>query len=127
MKRIGYLLLAVSSLCVFSHAATRPHYGRTLRVALRAAPPSLEPVQALAPAAPELLSVMFDNLVALDSQAHPQPSLALSWHAETGNRRWQFLLRKGVAFHDGSPLTPDAAASALRAANPSWQVSATDD
>lgn len=127
MKRIGCLLLAVSSLCVLSHAATRPHYGRTLRVALRAAPASLEPVQSLAPVAPELSSLLFDNLVALDSQAHAQPSLALSWHAEIGNRRWQFLLRKGVAFHDGSPLTPDAAASALRAANPSWQVSATDE
>jgi peptide/nickel transport system substrate-binding protein len=129
MKRTAYLLLVVSSLwwSAFSHAATRPHYGRTLRVALRAAPASLEPVPSLALLAPELSNLIFENLVALDSQAHPQPGLSLSWHAESGNRRWQFVVRKGVTFHDGSAFTPDAAASALRAANPSWQVSSTDD
>ena len=129
MRRTGYLFLVVSSLwCAdLSHAATRPRYGRTLHVALRAAPTSLEVVQSLAPAAPELTDLLFDKLVTLDAQAHPLPQLATSWHAEQGNRRWQFVIRPGVTFHDGTPLTSDTVASALRAANPSWQVSASDD
>jgi peptide/nickel transport system substrate-binding protein len=36
-------------------------------------------------------------------------------------------LRHGVKFHDGSPLTPEAAAAALRAANPDWAVSVAGD
>jgi peptide/nickel transport system substrate-binding protein len=129
MRRTGYLFLVVSSLCLttLSQAATRPHYGRTLHVALRAAPNSLEPVQSLAPIAPELSDLVFDTLVSLDAQARPQPELALSWNAEAGNRRWQFVLRTGVKFHDGTALSSEIVAAALRAANPSWQVSAADD
>jgi peptide/nickel transport system substrate-binding protein len=127
MKRIAFLFLAVSSLCLNADAATRPHYGRTLRVSLLARPTSLEPIQSLAPTAPQLAELIFDTLVSLDQQARPQPQLAISWSAEEGNRRWQINLRPGVMFHDGSPLTPEVVASSLRAANPSWQVSATGD
>ena len=112
---------------MLSHAATRPRYGRMLHVALRAAPTSLEPVQSLSAVAPELIDLLFDKLIILDSQGRPVTQLATSWHAEQGNRRWQFAIRSGVTFHDGTPLTPDAVASALRAANPSWQVSASND
>ncbi len=129
MRRTGYLFLAVSSLfwAVLSHAATRPHYGRTLHVALRAAPTSLEPVQSLSAVAPDLSDLLFDKLITLDAQGRPVAQLATSWHAEQGNRRWQLAIRSGVTFHDGAPLTPDVVSSALRAANPSWQVSASDD
>ena len=73
MRRTGYLFLAVSSLfwAVLSHAATRPHYGRTLHVALRAAPTSLEPVQSLSAVAPDLSDLLFDKLITLDAQRVP--------------------------------------------------------
>ena len=108
MKRIGFLFLAVSSLLSNAHAATRPHYGRALRVMMRTAPASLEPIQSLAPSAPQIAGLIFDTLVVLDAQARPQPALALSWSAESGNRRWQFPVRPGVTFHDGPPLCADA-------------------
>lgn len=127
MKRIALLFLAVSSLCLNADAATRPRYGRTLRVATLAKPSSLEPIQSLAPAAPQLTGLIFDTLVSLDQQGRPQPQLATSWTAEGGNRRWQIALRPGVTFHDGTPLTPDVVAASLRAAIPSWQVSASAD
>ena len=125
MKRIAFLFLAVSSFCLNAHAATRPRYGRTLRVAMRAAPASLEPIQSLAPAALQVAGLIFDTLVILDAQAHPQPQLAVKWSAESGNRRWQFTIRPGVTFHDGTQLDADIAAASLRAANPSWQVSSS--
>jgi len=44
-----------------------------------------------------------------------------------GDQRWQFRIRRDVKFHDGTPLSAEIAAASLRAANPSWNVSADAD
>ncbi len=44
-----------------------------------------------------------------------------------GGQRGQLRIRRGVKFNDGTPLTPEIAASSLRAANPSWNVAADAD
>ena len=43
-----------------------------------------------------------------------QARLAVSWQQDAQSKRWQFRLREGVKFSDGSPLTPEAAALALQ-------------
>ncbi len=128
MRRIALLLLVASS--VLGAAATRPHYGGTLRIALRSAPVSLDPATANpydSVAARNLWHLIFDRLVTLDDRGYPQPSLAVSWQAEPGSQRWRFNLRKGVMCHDGSSLTSDIVAASLRAANPNWKVFPTGD
>ena len=127
MRRFALPLLAASSLLlvVAASAATRPHYGGTLRVALRAAPASLDPAdpsQADALARGNISRLMFDTLVTLDDRGRPHPSLATSWEAEPGNQRWHVYLRRDLSFHDGTALTSDAVAASLRAANPNWKV-----
>ena len=63
----------------------------------------------------------------LDDRGKLQPALASSWQAAPGNQRWQFWLRSDVKFHDGSPLTAESVAAALRSANPDWNVSPAGD
>jgi MarR-like DNA-binding transcriptional regulator SgrR of sgrS sRNA len=70
---------------------------------------------------------MFETLVTMDDRGRLRPALATSWQAAPGNQRWQFWVRRGVKFHDGSPLTAEAVAAALRAANPDWSVSPSSD
>jgi len=53
-----------------------------------------------------LLHNMFERLLTRDKNYELQPSLALSWTAQTPTRM-RFVLRKGVVFHDGSPFTAD--------------------
>jgi peptide/nickel transport system substrate-binding protein len=65
---------------------------------------------------------MFDTLVTSDENGRLQPSLATSWQVAPAKQRWQFRLRRGVKFHDGTPLTAEIAAASLRNANPSWTV-----
>jgi peptide/nickel transport system substrate-binding protein len=125
MRLSGWQLLAVSSvlLSTLVVAETRPQYGATLRTATRIAPMSLDPAaQPDSVAQRNLSRLMFDTLVTMDSRGRLQPALAKSWQAAPGNQRWQFWIRRGVKFHDGSPLTPEAVAAALRAANPEWSV-----
>ncbi len=105
-------------------AATRPHYGGTLRIEMRAAPVAIDPAQA---DAARLTPLLFDTLVVLDDSGAPQPSLARGWQSLNAGKRWQLPLRPDVKLADGTPLTPAKVAASLAAANPSWRVSAQDD
>jgi peptide/nickel transport system substrate-binding protein len=132
MKHSGWQWFAVSSLLLGAWAAaeTRPQYGGTLHVTTHIAASSLDPSDNSQPdsiARRNLLRLMFDTLVTVDDRGRVQPALAASWRAEPGNQRWQFWLRRGTRFHDDSPLTPQAVAACLRAANPDWKVLASTD
>jgi peptide/nickel transport system substrate-binding protein len=49
---------------------------------------------------------VFDALVHFDKDDNLQPGLAESWKA-INETTWEFKLRRGVRFHDGSELTAD--------------------
>jgi ABC-type transport system substrate-binding protein len=116
-----------------ARAATRPQYGGAVRVAMRATPASLDPVDIVHqpdsdPFARRSLSMlMFDTLVISDANGRVQPWLAESWQGTQGNQRWQLRIRRGVKFHDGTILSAELAAASLRTANPQWNVSAEGD
>jgi ABC-type transport system substrate-binding protein len=61
----------------------------------------------------ELTPLVFDRLVSFSESGQPQPALAASWRHDSDFKRWEFRLRPGVKFHDGTPLTPELAAAAL--------------
>ena len=107
----------------------RPRYGGTLRLVTRIAPVSLDPVagQGESIAWRSISRLIFDSLTILDDRGQLRPGLALSWEAEPGNQRWQFQVRSGVTFSDGTPVTPGAVAASLRAANPRWKVFAAGE
>lgn len=135
MRRIVYLLLATISLLGAAtrgaSAETRPHYGGTLRVMLQSTPSGLD----LAPNATpteywdmaRTLSLIGDTLVRIDAQGRPEPALAVAWQSDASATHWQFTLRPGVKFHDGSPATPAAVAQILGALHSGWIVHATVD
>ena len=136
MRLFDWRSLVVSSVMVGALAAnaeTRPQYGGVLHVAMRAAPTSLDPADTTQPesfARRSLTLVMFDTLVTIDEN-RVQPALATSWQTlqgnQQGNQHWQFRIRGGVKFHDGTALSAETVAASLRAANPSWNVSADAD
>jgi ABC-type transport system substrate-binding protein len=133
MKRFDWQWLVVSSMigwALAANAETRPQYGGTVRVAMRAAPMSLDPADRTQPDAVARHSVtmlMFDTLVTMDESGRIQPSLATSWQGSPGNQRWQFRLRRGVKFQDGTPMSAEIAATSIREANPTWNVTADAD
>ncbi|MGD0413909.1 MAG: ABC transporter substrate-binding protein [Terriglobales bacterium] len=112
-------------------AATRPHYGGTLRVMLQSAPDALDLPANATPTdywdIARTLSLVGDTLVTLDAQARPQPALAVAWQSDPAARHWQFTLRRGVKFHDGSAASPAAIAQILRALHSNWNVRASAD
>jgi ABC-type transport system substrate-binding protein len=114
-------------------ASTSPHFGGILRVQISERVMTVDPRQwpseSLRAAATErLASLVFDRLVRFDDHGIAQPALAVSWQNDSQAKRWQFRLREGAKFADGSPLTPEAAALALQQLlGNSFDVSATSD
>jgi ABC-type transport system substrate-binding protein len=113
------LLLAGFALHRGADASRRPSYGGTLHIEMAGRVLSTDPRQwptdsRRVAAAERVESLVFDRLVRLDESGQPQPALAISWQHDMPSKRWQFRLREGVKFTDGSPLTPEAAALALQ-------------
>ena len=110
LRSIGILLL-IAFLALSAHARTRPHYGGTLRVETAG-----DPWQRPGGTARRLV---LDGLTRADASGSAQPALAVEWNSENQEHRWQFKLRPGVHFHDGSPLTSIAVVASLNTACPS--------
>ena len=121
------VISSVAALAGGTAAAVRPHYGGTVRVVLRAAPVTLDPARLSMAQDNHILGLVFEGLTRFDSHGRLQPQLATRWQADSQNQRWQFWVRPGVNFQDGTPLTADEVAASLHAANPAWTVSASGD
>lgn len=123
MKLIVLRSVALSSALLgavyCAQAATSPRYGGTLRIELRQSIINFDPRE-WQPGAPDsatdekLAALVFDRLVALDNYGRVQPQLAMEWSHDPTFKRWQFTIRPGVKFSDGSPLTPADVAAALQ-------------
>jgi ABC-type transport system substrate-binding protein len=111
---VATVFLVASAIC-----AARPQYGGVLRVELRASSVTLNP-RRWKPGSPEyatnqhLAELIFDRLVLLDNYGRFQPQLATEWSHDGSAKRWQFTLRQGVKFSDGSLLVPGDVVAALQ-------------
>jgi peptide/nickel transport system substrate-binding protein len=115
MWRTAWPLLAIVSLAAVSapvRSETRPRYGGTLMLELHDVLTLTDPRDWPAP----LVGLVYDRLVHLDDLGRPQPGLASAWTHDPENRRWQFTIRSGAKFQDGSLIT----AAAVRANLKSW-------
>lgn len=77
-----------------------------LRIGLSAEPGSLDPQYDNFPANNQIALHIFEALVAQDEHQLLRPALAVSWRT-LDERTWEFTLRDGVRFHDGSSFSAD--------------------
>ncbi len=97
--------------------AAAPAAAQNLRIGMQAPPSTLDPHWLLNLANTGALRNMYDALVRRDAAMAIQPALAESWRV-VDDTTWEFKLRPGVTFHDGSPLTSaDIAATFRRVPN----------
>ncbi|MGG5891007.1 ABC transporter substrate-binding protein [Falsiroseomonas sp. HC035] len=102
-------LLAACALLLSLHplgASPRAQAAPELRIAVEADITSTDPhFHNLAPNK-AVAAHFFDPLILQDAQQRLQPGLAVSWRA-IDDTTWEFKLRQGVTWHDGSPFTAD--------------------
>lgn len=79
---------------------------REVRLGLAGLDPVADPVLALDGAGPLIARQVFDTLVAYrEDSTDVEPALATRWTVSRDGLTWTFVLRDGVRFHDGTPLT----------------------
>lgn len=109
MLRQAAISLLVLSVSLPALPRTRAHYGGTLRVAIEGDPSALNATQGSSLAR----RLIFDGLTRVSADGTVQPALAVRWASENNDHRWQFWMRPGVHFQDGSALTSAVVESSL--------------
>ena len=99
--RTAGVLLAAALMAIVLPAAAQE-----LRIGLKSEPSSLDPQYHNIGANNQIASHLFDPLVAKDDKQLPIPGLATSWKP-ISDTAWEFKLRPGVTFHDGSAFTAE--------------------
>jgi len=79
---------------------------QTLTVGVRAGPDSIDPHWSTLGSQTETLRHIFDTLIGVDENLQLKPALATSWKP-VADDVWEFKIREGVKFHDGSELTAE--------------------
>ncbi|MFV3130801.1 ABC transporter substrate-binding protein [Niveispirillum sp. KHB5.9] len=79
---------------------------QTVTIAVQAEPSSVDPHFSATGVNQELAAHVFDTLIARDATLALVPGLATAWR-RVDAVTWEFDLRDGVRFHDGSPFTAD--------------------
>ncbi len=97
---LRHLLLACIAACAMSAQAS------ALRIGLAADVTSLDPQYINIAPNNEVAWHLFDALTHVDADTRLIPGLATSWRAIDATT-WEFKLRRGVKFHDGSDFTAE--------------------
>jgi peptide/nickel transport system substrate-binding protein len=104
MRRPFVSRLALATICASVLAGAAD--AQTLMIGVRAGPESIDPDYTGVGTHAEALKHVFDTLVWAGDQLQLEPALAESWRT-IDNTTWEFKLRRGVKFHDGSDFTAE--------------------
>src|SRR5262249_12946794 len=101
MKRMLLaMLVALAGLSPGARADT------TLVIAIAADPTGFDPEAVLNNTSGFVMGTIYDSLVKYKrGTVEPEPGLAERWEVSPDGLTYTFHLRKGVKFHDGTPLT----------------------
>ncbi|WP_237213909.1 ABC transporter substrate-binding protein [Falsiroseomonas oryziterrae] len=101
--------LATAAIALMAGTAS----AQTLTMGVRAGPESIDPHFTATGTHAEALIHVFDPLTRLGPQLQIEPGLAESWRV-VNPTTWEFRLRRGVKFHDGSDMTAEDVAASIR-------------
>ncbi|MBL3554079.1 ABC transporter substrate-binding protein [Rhodovulum sulfidophilum] len=108
MKRFASVaILAASAACLPSVVSAQ-----SLTVGLAASTTSMDPQFYVVGPNSAMARNIFDGLVNQDDKQQIQPALAVSWSV-IDDTTWEFRLREGVTFHDGSDFTAEDVVASL--------------
>ncbi|MBL6453943.1 ABC transporter substrate-binding protein [Belnapia sp. T6] len=114
MTRRFRLLAAAALSALLSTSLPLATTAQTLRVVLVNDLASLDPVQSTAAFVRNHGFMVYDQLFALDSKGEAQPQMVERFERSPDGMSWRFILREGLAFHDGTPVRAADAVASIR-------------
>ncbi|MFY8114737.1 MAG: ABC transporter substrate-binding protein, partial [Rhabdaerophilum sp.] len=98
--------LVYALFCATALSSAMPAMAQTLTIGVRGGPDSIDPHFTATGTHAEALKHVFDTLVWSGDGLELEPRLATSWKP-INDTTWEFKLRPGVKFHDGSDFTAE--------------------
>lgn len=130
MRRLSQLAAVTAALilALSSSASGRPMQAAGPPLRYLAGPPgTLDPAFIADAADVQLLLQLYAGLTRLDETGEPYPSLASGWEISADGLTYEFAIRDGLTFSDGTPLTADdVRRSWLRLLDPATAATAPD-
>jgi len=104
-KEIAAILAIFILLTSFASYAIEPRIGGDFTFATSSPVQTLDPHLALDKSSIQVSKTIYQPLVKYSTEDEAiEPCLASSWEVKEQGKEWIFHLRKGVKFHDGTPL-----------------------
>lgn len=94
-----------------------PKKGGTLTVAIGIDPDTLDPQAQTTTTASQIVLMMVETLVKINTQGQIVPGLATKWQAAANGLSYTFTLRQGVQFSDGESFDAQAVVTSLDRVN----------
>jgi peptide/nickel transport system substrate-binding protein len=110
LKSIFMLILAavlIAGIIGVGQADT-PKKGGTIIEAIGTEPTNLDCFKARRRPELTILHMIIEPLFVTNLNLQPEPLLVESWEPSADNRVWTFILKKGLKFHDGTPVNAAA-------------------
>lgn len=108
-RTISLLVILISILAIgIGICWAEPKKGGTIIEAIGTEPTNLDPFKGTRRPEMTILHLIFEPLFVITLQMEIEPLLVESWKASEDNRTWTFILKKGIKFHDGTPLNAEA-------------------
>ncbi|GGJ97934.1 ABC transporter substrate-binding protein [Pseudomonas matsuisoli] len=95
----GCFLAGALALC------SAPTHAETINAVMHASLRSLDPNISTAYIVRDYAYMVYDTLLALDSNDKVQPQMAEGWEVSADGKTYTFTLREGLKWHDGQPVT----------------------
>ena len=112
LKSIFCAIGLVAGTFVLGSAQARD--ANTARIVLQTQLKILDPVTTPAYSTRNHGYLIYDTLFAMDANSNPQPQMVDTWKESPDKRTYTFTLRKGLKFHDGTPVTAEDAIASLQ-------------
>jgi peptide/nickel transport system substrate-binding protein len=87
--------------------------GDKLTVAIGIDPDTIDPMRQTTTTVQNIVQMVVETLVHVDTDGKVQPLLATSWQTASDGLSWTFTLRSGIQFTDGEPFNAAAAKASL--------------
>jgi peptide/nickel transport system substrate-binding protein len=87
---------------------TGPKQGDKLTIAIGVDPDTMDPMRQTTTTVQNIVQMVVETLVKVDTDGKIQPYLATSWQTATDGLSWTFTLKSGVKFSDGAAFSAAA-------------------
>ena len=110
MRLLRLLSLGLLALAVALPAAAQ----QTLKIVMHSDLKVLDPIWASAQISRTHGYMVYDTLFGLDDQLVPKPQMVGDWNVDAAGLVYTFVLRDGLAWHDGQPVTAEDCIASIR-------------